>query len=48
MQSRSSLTRLLNAVNQLTKGLVAIMHKVTLLQSRITKLKEVNEKLSKR
>jgi hypothetical protein len=48
MQSRSSLTRLFNAIDQLTKGSVAIMHKVTLLQPRITELEEVNERLSKR
>jgi hypothetical protein len=47
MQSGSSPTGLLNAVDQLTKGLVAIMHEVTLLQSRITELEEVNKKLSK-
>jgi hypothetical protein len=44
----SSPTRILNAVDQFTKGSVAIMHEVALLRSRITELEEANERLSKR
>ena len=35
-------------MDQFTKGLLAIMHEVALLRSRITELEETNERLSKR
>ena len=44
----SSPTQVIDAVDQFTKGSVAIMYEVALLQSRITELKEVNKRLSKR
>jgi DDE superfamily endonuclease/helix-turn-helix, Psq domain len=44
----SSPTRILSAVDQFTKGSVAIMHEVALLRSRITGLEATNERLSKR
>jgi hypothetical protein len=43
----SSLTQVIDAVDQFTKGSVAIMHEVALLCSRITELEEANERLSK-
>ena len=44
----SSPTQIINAVDQFTKGSLAIMHEVALLRSRITELEETNERLSKR
>jgi hypothetical protein len=44
----SSLTQVIDAVDQFTKGSVAIIHEVALLRSRITELEEANERLSKR
>jgi hypothetical protein len=44
----SSPTKAIDAIDQFTKGSVAIMHEVALLRSRITELEEANERLSKR
>ena len=44
----SSPTQVIDAVDQFTKGSVAIMYEVALLRSRITELEEANERLSKR
>jgi DDE superfamily endonuclease/helix-turn-helix, Psq domain/Tc5 transposase DNA-binding domain len=44
----SSPTPIIDAVDQFTKGSVAIMHEVALLRSRITELEAANERLSKR
>ena len=44
----SSPTQVIDAVDQFTKGSVAIMHEVALLRSRIAELEEANERLSKR
>ena len=39
---------MLTAVDQLTKGTMAIMHQVALLQSEVSSLRKANEALSKR
>jgi len=39
---------MLAAVDQLTKGTIAIMHEVALLQSEVSSLRKANEALSKR
>jgi hypothetical protein len=44
----SSPSYIIDAVNQFTKGSVAIMHEVALLRSRIDELEETNDRLSKR
>ena len=44
----SSPSYIIDAVNQFTKGSVAIMHEVALLRSRIHELEETNDRLSKR
>jgi hypothetical protein len=44
----SSLTPILNAVDQLTKGTQALAHSVTLLTAEIRTLQKANEALSKR
>ena len=44
----SSLTPMLAAVDQLTKGIMAIMHQVALLRSKNAALRKANEALSKR
>ena len=36
------------AINQLTKGIMAVMHQVALLQSEVSTLRKANEALSKR
>jgi hypothetical protein len=44
----SSPTSMLAAVDQLTKGTIAVMHQVALLQSEVSSLRKANEALSKR
>jgi hypothetical protein len=44
----SSLTQVIDAIDQFTKGSVAIIHEVALLRLQITELEEANERLSKR
>jgi hypothetical protein len=44
----SSPTSMLTAVDQLTKGTMAVMHQVTLLQAEVSSLRKANEALSKR
>ena len=44
----SSPTSMLAAVDQLTKGTVAVMHRVALLESEVSLLRKANEGLSKR
>jgi hypothetical protein len=44
----SSLTHIIDAVNQFTRGLVAIIYEVALLRSHIRELEETNDRLSKR
>ena len=44
----SSPTSMLAAVDQLTKGTVAVMHQVALLQAEVSSLRKANEALSKR
>ena len=39
---------MLAAMDQLTKGIMAIMHQVALLQSEVSSLRKANEALSKR
>jgi len=39
---------MLTAVDQLTKGTIAVMHKVALLRSEVSSLRKANEALSKR
>jgi len=39
---------MLTAVDQLTKGIIAMMHKVALLRSEVSSLRKANEALSKR
>ena len=39
---------MLAAVDQLTKGTMAVMHQVALLQSEVSSLRKANEGLSKR
>ena len=39
---------ILAAVDQLTKGTIAVMHQVALLQSEVSSLRKANEALSKR
>jgi len=44
----SSPTSMLAAVDQLTKGTMAVMHEVALLRSEVSSLRKANEALSKR
>jgi hypothetical protein len=44
----SSPTSMLAAVDQLTKGTMAVMHEVSLLRSEVSSLRKANEALSKR
>ena len=44
----SSPTPMLAAIDQLTKGIIAVMHQVALLRSENTALRKANEALSKR
>jgi hypothetical protein len=44
----SSPTSMLAAVDQLTKGTIAVMHQVALLQAEVSSLRKANEALSKR
>jgi hypothetical protein len=44
----SSPTSMLTAVDQLTKGTMAVMHQVALLQAEVSSLRKANEALSKR
>ena len=44
----SSPTSMLAAVDQLTKGTMAVMHQVALLRSEVSSLRKANEALSKR
>jgi len=44
----SSPTSMLAAVDQLTKGTMAVMHQVALLQAEVSSLRKANEALSKR
>jgi hypothetical protein len=44
----SSPTPMLVAVDQLTKGTMAVMHQVALLQAEVSSLRKANEALSKR
>ena len=39
---------MLATIDQLTKGTIAIMHEVAVLQSEVTSLRKANEVLSKR
>ena len=39
---------MLAAVDQLTKGTMAVMHRVAILESEVSSLREANEALSKR
>ena len=39
---------MLTTVDQFTKGIVAIMHRVALLESEVSSLRKANEALSKR
>jgi hypothetical protein len=47
-QQNSSPTSMLAAVDQLTKGTMAVMHEVALLRSEVSSLRKANEALSKR
>ena len=44
----SSPTSMLTAVDQLTKGTIAVIHQVALLQAEVSSLRKANEALSKR
>jgi hypothetical protein len=44
----SSPTSMLNAVDHITKGAMAMMHRVALLESEVSSLRKANEALSKR
>jgi hypothetical protein len=44
----SSPTPIIDAVDQIVKGSVTIMHEVALLRARVTELESANERLSKR
>jgi len=44
----SSLTLMLTAVDRLAKGIITIMHKVTLLRTEVSALRKANKAFSKR
>jgi len=44
----SSLTLMLTAVDRLAKGIITVMHEVTLLRTEVLALRKANKALSKR